>query len=718
MFKYKQVLVVVLLFCSLSLMAEQSDTKIIFPGKIKTSGTRALRATVVDTILSEGFETSVPPSEWDTINRGGSYTWIRSDDQANSGTYSARIQAFGDNENMWLVTDTLDLSSVSACTLTFYQRGDWMSTYYDYFGIWVSTSSQTDTLTFTEVTEVDTTGIEDTWQQVTVDLSSYGGNSTVYIAFRINDNDYGPGWWIDDVVIFTANSSPNTPTLIRKFDNVIYNAWYDGVGLYLCTLSVSATDPQEDDISYRILYGTNPELSGASTWDIPGTFSSGATATTAIPLGPAALAETLYYWKARARDPSGTNDWSPWSVTRSFVMDMDLGDGSPYWYQTAGAQLDDCTLDSLKVEGDSVVISDYLGVIDMGFEIDPLTAGWDTLTRGTSSNNWLQVTDEVYEGTYSAKINFDAKNEVDAWLVTDTLDLSPFNSCTLSFWGRDTFATDYQYHGIWVSTTSQTDTTTFSEISSISATAEGTWTKSTIDLSAYAESTTVYVAFRYKETNGTNWWVDNVYIKGMYATPPTGGYITSPPIVFADLQNEDGSRSDWTGIKWSKSSRDDSIGIQIQYLHGGSWDPVPDGDLPGNSNYIFQADTFFCNVDLSGLSPSTYDTLRIKAKFRAYTAPLMRSDASPSLKMWALGGIGGITSVPLDESKFALYLANSNLLPIGSGIEIKYQLPREEKVRLGVFDLLGREVATLVNTKQSRGFTVSRGKARITTINP
>ena len=102
-------------------------------------------------------------------------------------------------------------------------------------------------------------------------------------------------------------------------------------------------------------------------------------------------------------------------------------------------------------------------------------------------------------------------------LVTDTLDLSPFTSCTLSFWGRDTFATDYQYHGIWVSTTSQTDTTTFSEITSISATAEGTWTKSTVDLSAYAESTTVYVAFRYEETNGTNWWVDNVYIKGMYS---------------------------------------------------------------------------------------------------------------------------------------------------------------------------------------------------------
>ena len=87
--------------------------------------------------------------------------------------------------------------------------------------------------------------------------------------------------------------------MIRKFNNAIYNAWYSGVTLYRCTLSVSATDPQGDDVGYRILYGTNPLLTGATTWNIPGTFSSGATATTAIPLGPVAAAETLYYWKAR-----------------------------------------------------------------------------------------------------------------------------------------------------------------------------------------------------------------------------------------------------------------------------------------------------------------------------------------------------------------------------------------------------------------------------------
>ncbi len=716
MLKTTKVLLIIFFLLSLSLASEQReinlsdgsfafDTEINLTGKIKTSGTRALRSTIVDTLLSEGFETSVPPSEWDTINLSGNQFWTQATVYAHTGSYAAKVSLNGSNEDVWLVTDTLDLSTVAACSLSFYQRGDWMSLLYSYFGIWVSTSSPTDTSTFTEVTEVDTTGMEDAWQQMTVDLSGYGGNSTVFIAFRIDDDDVSPGWWIDDIVIHTINSSPSTPTLIRKFDNAIYNAWYDGVFLYACSLSVSSTDPQGDDINYQILYGTDPELTGGSPWDI-GPFSSGDIATTAIFLGGAATAETLYYWKARARDPDGTNDWSNWSEIRSFIMDMDLGTNPAYWYQTAGSQFGNCTLDSLRVEGDSVVISDYAGVVDVGFESTLLPSGWDTLTRGASSNNWAQATDKVYEGSYSAKITFDAKDTVDAWLVTNPLDLSSFSSCTLSFWGCDTFADDYQYHGIWASTTSQTDTTTFSEVSAIDATAEGTWTKSGVDLSTYAESTTVYVAFRYKEYNGSIWWVDNVFIKGIYTTPPGGGYITSPPIVFSDLQNEDAGRDNWMGAKWTKSSKDDSIGLQIQYLSGGSWNPVPDDDLPGNSTFFFQLDTFFCNIDLSGLDTTTYDTLRLKAKFRAYTtSPTIRSASSPALMMWALGGIGGITAVPLsdDELKFALYLPNSNLLTSGNGTEIKYQIPGEVEVKLGVFDLLGREVKSIVNAKQSRG---------------
>jgi hypothetical protein len=42
--------------------------------------------------------------------------------------------------------------------------------------------------------------------------------------------------------------------------------------------------------------------------------------------------------------------------------------------------------------------------------------------------------------------------------------------------------------------------------------------------------------------------------------------------------------------------------------------------------------------------------------------------------------------------------------PFNSGTTIAYRLPRRERVILKVYDILGREITTLVNAKQSAGF--------------
>lgn len=351
---------------------------------------------------------------------------------------------------------------------------------------------------------------------------------------------YGDYWYMsgndnDSVYVYEGTPSiPTSPTLIRIFDNAIFNAYPSP---YACTLSVSSTDPQSDDIQYEIQWDTDYGFSSASS-DTTVTYSSGDTTTEAILLGATpAEAETLFYWRVRARDPGGSNAWSDWSAIRSVTMDMDLGDDSPYWYQVAEYQFDQGTLNNVIVQGNSV-----------------------TLSSG--------------EGT-----------------------------------------------------------------------------------------------------------------------------ITSHLIAYADLTAEDPGRSNWNGAKWMKSSADDSIGLQIQYLQGGSWDTIPDSDLPGNSNYLYQMEDSFCNIDLSGLNTTTYDTLRMIARFSSYA-----SAPNPSLTMWALGKSGGITSIPLDDKlNFALYLQNPNILIGKTGITIKYQLPREEKVKIGIFDLLGIEVATLVDERKSRG---------------
>jgi len=44
----------------------------------------------------------------------------------------------------------------------------------------------------------------------------------------------------------------------------------------------------------------------------------------------------------------------------------------------------------------------------------------------------------------------------------------------------------------------------------------------------------------------------------------TEGNLTSPPVVYNDLTTENLNRNDWDGVKWTKLSADDSIGIQIE----------------------------------------------------------------------------------------------------------------------------------------------------------
>ncbi|MCK4422172.1 T9SS type A sorting domain-containing protein, partial [candidate division WOR-3 bacterium] len=481
--------------------------------------------------------------------------------------------------------------------------------------------------------------------------------------------------------------TPTTPTLIRIFDNAIYNAYPSSE----CTLSFVSTDPDGDSIQYEIQWDTDPLLSSPSSKTTV-LYPSGEEVTTTIPLDPVDP-ETVYYWRARATDPNDTGIWSSWSGIRSFTMDMEVNE--VYWYQVAGAQFDQCIKNGLKVQGDSVVLDNT--VLDEGFETPFPPYGWQILVKGTPSRQWEHAGDQVYSGDSSARVLFHPSQMIDTWLVTDTLDLSCYEACTLSFFGYNSAAGNYQYHGIWASTSSQTDTTTFVEIQQIPATPETTWENSTIDFSTYAGNSTVYLAFRYKGTNGTSWWIDSVTIFSRRFE----GTLTSPAIVYTDLTTEDPDRTSWIGAKWTKSSADDSIGIQIEYLDGGIWNLIPEDSLPGNSEGNFFS-TAFCNLEFSSLNTTTYDTLRLKTIFRRASA---KASSDPVLKMWALGDTSSnVTFVsPTDKPlMFALYRNQPN--PFSSSTEISYQLPIKTTMDLEIFDVIGRSVITLVSKAQPAGF--------------
>ncbi|MCK4421451.1 T9SS type A sorting domain-containing protein, partial [candidate division WOR-3 bacterium] len=203
---------------------------------------------------------------------------------------------------------------------------------------------------------------------------------------------------------------------------------------------------------------------------------------------------------------------------------------------------------------------------------------------------------------------------------------------------------------------------------------------------------------RYKELDGTKWYVDDVKVTGRCIE----GILTSPAIVYTDLTAEDSDRTSWIGVKWTKSSADDSIGIQVEYKDGKTWNLVPNGVLPNNSTGFFDQTSAFCYLDLSGLSTTTYDTLRLKAILRRGTA---KASSDPVLKMWALGDTSSnITFVsPTDKPLvFALYRNQPN--PFTSSTDISYQLPAKTTINLEIFDVIGRSVITLISSAQPAGF--------------
>ncbi|GAI63071.1 unnamed protein product, partial [marine sediment metagenome] len=107
------------------------------------------------------------------------------------------------------------------------------------------------------------------------------------------------------------------------------------------------------------------------------------------------------------------------------------------------------------------------------------------------------------------------------------------------------------------------------------------WEVYNVDLSAYDGQTSVYVAFRYNELDGTDWWVDDISITGNLDAD--SGFAVSPPIAFVDFPN----RREWDKAQWTQATGNDSIKIQIEFLSGGVWSLVPDIDLPGNSTGFY-----------------------------------------------------------------------------------------------------------------------------------
>ena len=193
------------LLALLSLVALSSTVALAADSSAGNSGPGNAQPTAE--LLFEDFTLfAFPPAGWQRIHLGTTFQWMRDQITYRSAPASARIRPGGAGfpQDEYLVLPALDFSELQNPKLEWYEQGvDW-ATLGQHHYIMVSTTSQTNPATFTPV--LDMTPATHTingfaGDPVIVDLSTFIGEPTVYIAFRYV-NEAGDNWYIDDIAVY------------------------------------------------------------------------------------------------------------------------------------------------------------------------------------------------------------------------------------------------------------------------------------------------------------------------------------------------------------------------------------------------------------------------------------------------------------------------------------------------------------------------------------
>ncbi len=135
-----------------------------------------------------------------------------------------------------------------------------------------------------------------------------------------------------------------TPSITSPFPN-------EKVGTTTPTFTFSTTDPQNDDLTYQIEWSTDPTFGTGVTTRTSDTnagfvnlndgadtdpFTSGDTILFTIQSGDALTNGTTYWWRVRAKDTTGDDEYSFWTVPRSFTVDNTVVAST--WFQTTAEQ--------------------------------------------------------------------------------------------------------------------------------------------------------------------------------------------------------------------------------------------------------------------------------------------------------------------------------------------------------------------------------------------
>lgn len=482
-----------------------------------------------------------------------------------------------------------------------------------------------------------------------IEIDSILETTAIDLGSAGKDNNFGAGR-IDALNAVNATpvvGVPETPSVISPFD-------YAKLCTLTPTLRFTTNDPQSDDVLYRIYWDTDTSFSSAES-TTTGTYPSGAVASFVFPIS---LTDGMtYWWQVRATDTTSSGSWSGVTGCRSFTVDTALPSNSCSWFQTTGAQFTGDELFSTEIQGDSIVLLPVGYVEDTllfeDFEAVGIPSGWTVIDGNSDGVQWIvgttgdlsSYTPPNYGTQYAYYSDDNAGSGVINYneeLISPTVHI-PGSASNLSVqygYGFQRYESgeilDVRarlFNGSWGS---------WITIASYTTSTNGT---ETIDLTAYLPADSVQFEWMYHDEASSSHWgwagaCDNIVVTYSYTFTNDQGTVTGAPVYHSDLSIVYG-RPHWGRALWHKAESGDSIGIRVEYFNG-TWQLVPDADLPGNSGGFFTTSENG-TVVLSNLDTLTYGTLRLVGVFERIN---VESPNNPALLDWEIGNLSGGETVP------------------------------------------------------------------------
>ena len=281
----------------------------------------------------------------------------------------------------------------------------------------------------------------------TSSVSLTGLDSDTYGILRIYGDftDSGGSPVLNDWTVTWGNRIAK-PTLHSPFDNEKFETTTP-------SFIFTTTDPEDDELTYEISWSTDSTFTSSTTKDSSvdtgfsditsgdtDPFISGDTIKYMIQPVDALSSGTTYWWRVRARDPAGSNQYSFWSDAQSFTT-ATSGESINVstWYQTTEEQFDTDTLtgtqastsnsvEVLSTKGNIAIYREATGgdnITTTAFDQD-----WDTTVRAdpayTLSGSDIELKQGHYLVMYGSRFDSTGgsnRSEIQSGLVLDGTEL-------------------------------------------------------------------------------------------------------------------------------------------------------------------------------------------------------------------------------------------------------------------------------------------------------